>query len=1797
MPLKNLTLTTVTVVIFLLACNRNMVSLDYTNANDEVPALGNLVFRFDRPLVGDSLINQWDSTDYVSFEPKIPGKFRWEHPDELVFSPSRPLQPATNYKASLKSEILQYSKYDKIGNSDKISFHTADLKLENTNTAWVLPDPNSKTALPQVDLTFNYAVNPNTLKEKLKIEVNGQPQSFILITLSSSRKISLQLVNIKMEDKDLDAKLTVGRDLVPEGGTNGTASETSIKSVIPSPFILRINDVSAEQNGSGGTIRVSTSQQISSPDISTFIKLKPGTKFSVESTDEGFTISSDNFEQDKSYMLTIAKGLKGKIGGVLQDNYTTNLAFGLVEPSISFANSKGLYLSAKGEKNIEIRISNVEKLKIVVSKIYENNLVIAQKYTYYPMDSYNGGEDQPDYNDYGTVVSPGDIIYQEEIETRTLPKYGNSRILNFNIEDKLKDQKGVYHIMLRSSKDYWVRDTRFLSLSDIGLIAKQGDNKVVVFANSIKTANAMQGVNVVAYGANNQVLGLGSTNSEGIAEIQYARKEFAGFRPAMVVAKTADDFNYLPFNITKVNTSRFEVGGRKSNNTGLDAYVYPERDIYRPGERVNFAVVVRDRLWKSPGDIPLKLKFLLPNGKELKTFRKNLNSQGAVEGNIDIAEAAITGTYSLEVYSSNDILLTTQPFKIEEFVPDRIKLTATLDHEFLQPGDNSQLDIHAVNFFGPPAANRNYECEIQIKQKSFDPKKYRDYIFELANQNSFFDKIVRQGKTDDQGNAVEKYEVPSIYQNLGLLQAGFYSTVFDETGRPVSRITTADIFTQAVFFGVKDDGSWYYPMNQPVKFNIIALDKNEKLLSNTSAKVEVIRKEYNTVLTKSGGYFRYESQMEDKLMETNFVTVGGENTFYPFVPKLPGEYEVRVFVPGANSYVSKNFYSYGYDGGNGSFDVNNEGQIEIQPDKTTYEPGESAKILFKAPFNGRMLVTMETNKVISYQYVNVENRSVSLDLKINAEELPNVYVTATLFKPHDISDIPLTVAHGFQSLKVEEKERKQDVEIVAQKTVRSHTRQKVTIKASPNSIVTLAAVDNGVLQVSDFVTPDPYNYFYGKRALEVNAFDIYPLLLPEIKPRLSSTGGDGETDLTKRVNPMPAKRIKILSYWSGIRQTNGSGEAEFEFDVPQFSGQLRLMAVAVKNDQFGSSEANLTVADPIVLSSALPRFLSPRDTVTVPLTISNTTSRSANATATIRTNGTVQVQGAAQQTVDIAANSEGRVAFNVVADPAIGTGKVTIDVNSMGEKFTDETEISVRPPSSLQKITGSGSIAGGTSQTLPFNNTDFIPSSVRNELVISRSPLVELGKYFNFLVQYPYGCTEQTVSIAFPQLYFSDIANLIHAPNASQAATNSNIQDAIRKIKMRQLYNGGVMLWDDEDTENWWVTIYAAHFLLEAQKAGYDVDKSLIETMLNFVNNSLKSKKLIPYFYNRNQNRKIVPKEVIYGLYVLAIAGRPNISVMNYYKSNPSLLSLDCKYLLAAAYAAAGDQQSFKQFLPTQFAGEESIAQSGGSFYSDIRDESIALNVLIDADPANPQIPLMAKHVSEKLKGRYWYSTQEIAFSFLALGKIARQASKSTATAEIKSDGKTIASANGEDLKLNSAQLKGGNIEINAKGNGRLYYFWQEEGISVSGNYKEEDNYIKVRKHFFDRYGHSINGSVFKQNDLVIVEITLQKTYSTPIENIVITDLLPAGFEIENPRTKEIPGMDWIKDASTPTAIDVRDDRINLFVDATRDWQTYYYAVRAVSPGVYHMGPVGADAMYNGEYHSYNGAGIIKVVQ
>jgi uncharacterized protein YfaS (alpha-2-macroglobulin family) len=1477
----------------------------------------------------------------------------------------------------------------------------------------------------------------------------------------------------------------------------------------------------------------------------------------------------------------------------LKYEYTEEVSFGKLDPEIKILNRKAEYLSGKGLKNIEVRIVSVPKVKVVIQKVYKNNLL-----SYLSSRSYYDDYYYDDYYYYGgpkDVGDLGDVVYEKEISTTSLAVSNSGRLLNLDFEDKIGNHDGVYVVEIRSSDDYWLKARKIVAISDIGLIAKKGKDNLYIFANSIESAKPLSGVKLEITGKNNQVLGNAETNKDGFAVYSLKNMPADGFSPSLVTAKMGTDFNFLPFNRTQIGTSRFDISGKTENLSGYDAFIYGDRDIYRPGETMHISVILRDEEWNVPGEIPVKMKLFAPNGKVFKTVKKTLNQYGSFETDVVIPNTAPTGSYSVEVYTSTDVYLSSKTLKVEEFVPDRIKVDVKVDKKEVFLGQAMNLRVQANNLFGPPATNRNYEIQENVRRSYFYAKDYRSYYFGLTGGKTYFDSNVRSGKTNNEGQVQESYTYPMSYSDMGVLQADYYVTVFDETGRPVNRRTSATIYTQDKFYGINLE-DYYNKTDKVMRIPLIAVDKDGKALNGVKASVKIIKHEYRTVLAKSGSYYRYKSEHEEVVQYNKTIDLNGGNTVLSFTPKTSGRYDIRISKPGTKTYVQQSFYSYGWGSTtNSSFQVNNEGNIDIELDKEKYQVGDKAKVILNTPFSGKVLVTVERNNVTDHFYLKTDKRAVSFDLDIKDDFVPNVYVSAILIKPHGQSDIPLTVAHGYMPVMVENSANKIPVAITAVEKSHSKTRQKILIKSKPNTAMTIAVVDEGILQVTGFQTPDPYAYFYRKRALGVSSYNIYPYLFPEIAMKTGKEGGGAGEELTKRINPMTNKRFKLVSFWSGIKTTDKNGNLEYEIDIPQFSGDLRIMAVAYNGKAYGASKANMKVADPVVISTALPRFLSPKDTLEMSVNLSNTTGSAMNCDLSIGIKGPVKMIGKDTEQISIAANSEKQLYYKLAVFPELGEANVNVVVNANGKKYSNETDISIRPASPLQKIDGSGVIAAGSQQAVKMDMQRFMEQSIDNKLLVSNSPLVHFSKDLDYLVRYPYGCVEQTVSAAFPQLYYADLAKQLSG--SAKFDADYNIKEAIRKLQLMQLYNGALSYWPGGGYETWWGSVYGAHFLIEAKKAGYEVDQSMIDKLMEYLKNQLKRKKTIAYWFNGNKNKKIAPKEVAYSLYVMALASEAKMSYMNYYKSRRDELSLDSKYLLATAYALAGDKKKYQQIVPPEFSGEESRPVFGGSFHSPIRDEAIALNAILEVDPQSQQVGIMAKHLSEKMKARRYLNTQERVFAFLAMGKIAKQAAQTKITGEILSNNRKVANYDNNTVSLTTKQLKGGDISITTKGKGRLYYFWEAEGISKDGSYLEEDKYMKVRKTFYDRFGKQITDNHFKQNDLVVIKLSIQGSYNTSIENVVISDILPAGFEIENPRISSVPGMGWTTNKGYPKYTDIRDDRINFFVTVTSSVKNYYYVVRAVTPGTFQMGPVGADAMYNGEYHSYSGGGVIRVVR
>jgi uncharacterized protein YfaS (alpha-2-macroglobulin family) len=1806
--------------LLLCACHsKNELQVTATNFQSEVEQQQNLIFSFNKDIVPDSLVNVWDSTQYIEFEPAVRGRFMWNSTSQLSFSPENGFAPCTEYTARATELVLRYSKKSYSISAEPVYFHTAPLKITSTHLSWVR-GKNVANVMVQLDMGFNYDVDLSTALSKLKLTSRDKQVNVSAVNAGTGKVLSLQFVPLNDKDETTPLNIDIAKGISVGGTKKISEHDTTIATDIPSRYNLSVTDVISQHTGTDGMITVTTSQPLISADLKSMITIEPTVPFDITINESGFTLTGSKFVPKQIYELVISSSLEGEYGGKMKSLYRTQVQFGKLKPSISFANSKGMYLSGNGYKNIALNIVNVPAVAVTITKVYENNL---EQFMRGDKDwNYHWDREEQEglsYQYYNTT-NLGDEIFSKTYETSKLPHQNAASILTLDFQDKIKEYNGIYVLQVKSKEHNWLQDSKIISISDIGLIVKEENDNMYVFANSIRNATALQNVSISFVSTNNQKLYTATTDNEGVVVFRNISKNSPGFKVGLVTAKMNSEFSFVWLDKTLIGTSRFDVGGRSPNATNLNAMIYPERNLYRPGETISLSSIVRDEQWNVVSDVPIKIKLVMPNGREFATQRKILNDQGSCEATFTPPNTAMTGSYIVQVFTGNDVLLNTYTISVEEFMPDRMKANLSLSKAEFKPGENINATIQADNLFGTPAANRNYQCELEIEKTAFRSPKFTDYDFSMHNEFRFSTDH-RDGKTDEKGTSSQSFTLANDLVNNGLLKGTVSATVFDETGRPVHRYAQFSVHTQPVYIGIKR-GDEYVSSRNPIKIPLVAIDKNSAHQA-VNAQVVFVRKEWHTVLEQDGNSYKYVSKSDDIIVSNQKLRISGNTGYCIVTPTQSGQYEVRVFVNGANNYVSRQFYAYGWgDTEYSSFEVDNEGNVEIKTDKETYALGDNVNILFTTPFDGRMLVTLERNQVVKYYYVEAKNKSASLSFKADEVLIPNVYVTAALFRPMDGSDLPLAVAHGFQSVSVENKNNHLPVKITVTDRSRSKTKQTINVKTQPGAYVTIAAADEGILQIKNFSTPNAYDYFYTKMALGVNTYDIYPWLLPEIRTTLSSTGGDGDDGSGARVNPMFVNRVKNVSYWSGIRQADASGNVRYDIDIPQFSGDIRVMALAYKDKAFGDADAHMKVADPIIISTALPRFLSPKDEVIMPVSLSNTTAKEATAVVVVKVTGPLSVSGEYTSTIKIPANREQRTVFNIKAQPAIGAGNVIVTVKAFNETFLNETDISVRPPASLQKITGSGFAAENTTTPLDFKN-NLIPTSMRGKLVVGRSPLTQFSKNLDDLVRYPYGCVEQTTSAVFPQLYYADLVKSISGTSGFNVNAAYNIQQAINKLQSMQVGNGALTYWPGGDYESWWGSVYACHFLLEARKAGYDVNSGTIDRLIDYMKYKLVKKEVETYWYNGTLRKDIAPHEVPYSLFILAVAGHSQQSAMNYYKAHIELLSLDGRYLLSAAYALSGQPVQAREVLPAAFSGEVANQAFGGSFYSYIRDLSISLNVLIDVDPKNKQIGTLARQLSEQLKKERYLNTQENVFSILALGKLAREANKATSTAMVTSGGKNVSSSTGNLLSVDLKPLANTAMALKVNGKGGFYYFWEVSGITADGSFKEEDSYLRVRRTFFTREGHEVSNNTFHQNDLIVVRISVEAQHDVTIDNVAVTDMLPAGFEIENSRLNNMPALKWVKEVAdaerkkdrnddddeddednSPAKYkqpfdyaDIRDDRINFFTSVGQKRKNFYYMVRAVSPGVYQLGPVQADAMYDGSYHSYSGGGIVRVTE
>jgi hypothetical protein len=1747
----------------------------------EVPQTTNFTIEFSQDMVLDKSVGVQQDSAPIAFTPPITGKFRWTARHILEFYPNVMLLPSTRYTAEILPKIGSEMGYYLKGKK-KFEFHTKKFKVANALLSFKFTTPKDESVPIVGTLEFNYPVELDAVKKHLTLSYkSGNPLPYQIVTPQPGTMIQLETEPIQHNNQTHVIQLAIDKELVPANGTEGL-SENYLETFKLKPGgDLKVEGVFPERQLEAGYLKIRFSSPVNSELAKQYVTVTPPVEYQVASNFHYVELKG-NFVSGTAYTVSINEGLMGVDGSILKNSFSTIAVIENMEPTIDFVGT-GIYLARKGNLNVGLSTVNVPKVRVEVRKVFINNLT----------HLINAGAMDSKYYWYD-VNSLGKLIHTEEIN---LPDRMNEEIVTpINMESYLTDEyTGVFDVQASSEDEYWRESRKLVMITDLGITVKQAGGQFLVWVHSLETLKPVSDARVTLLSQNNQIMKIGSTNKDGLAKLEITKTTLDNFTPFLVTASSGKDVSFLELSRSQIPTTEFDVSGLPYLQDGYDAYVYGDRDIYRPGEKAHIVTVVRGEKASLPQAFPLKLEVLGPDNRIFTEFRKRTNDKCACEFEIDIPTYAMTGTYTARIIVGKDDEIGRGGFSVEEFMPDRMKAKVDTDSDSYGLGQSMNINVSAISLFGPPASGRLVEVQSQLESSTFAPKQWNTFNF--SNPNRSFSSIVNNlGKANLDANG--KYSLTQLLPTgiipPSTLKNTISATVHEPGGRTVTAYKTVAVHPYPFYVGLRQTKEDYAEINRPKEMEFIVLDKNSQVTPNRSCDVSCYRITWQTILQRSdNGRVQYVSERQENLEKSLSVTSGNTPMKFDFRPDQYSEYRVEIKDEGGHSSAIS-FYVSGW--GYSPWAMSRPERLEIGLDKVSYKPGETAKVQIRSPFAGRLLLTVDGDKVYRTESVTMDKNTATVKVKVSDEYKPNVYISASVIRSTKSLERNAPVrAYGVAPMMVDSSKNKLTIALDAPAEMRPNGQLKVSYTVNgrnKDGYITIAAIDEGICQLTNFQPPDPFGYFFGKKRLEVSSHDIYSWILPEIeKADTSSTTSGGEAGaIRRRISPLSVARVKPVALWSGLVKVDKNGKGFVTLNVPQFNGSLRVMAVSFSENEFGSARKDVIVRDPIVLTPTFPRFIASGDRFIVPVNVFNSTDRRDNFTVTLSASGPVETPVPGSQSVTLSPKEEGQAIFTIKAKNLMGKVTFSLSASGAGEKVSETTDVPLRPASPPVTLTGSGVVKAGISGKFTFP-ANWIPGTVDFELTTSSLPAMQFAGSLQYLLQYPYGCAEQTTSRVFPLLYFNDMVKAIEPRLFGAKSPEYFITEGITKLINMQLPSGDFAFWPAGGYGNPWTSIYVSHFLVEARKAGYEVPDRVYQNMIKAMQNHART----PI----TDNWKLEIKT--YACYVLAAAGQPDKSTMLYLKNTElDRMSDYSSFQLAGAFALSGDLNTANSMIPRTVEPREIKRESGHNFNSSTRADAIMLDVLSEVNPDHPLVPRLierlAKSASENSR---WYTTQENAFAFLALGKIFKKQPPGKFNGTVSINGSSAGNfSSSKDQKFTGNNWGGKEVTINVQGTGTCYYYWKAFGILAEGEVKEFDQELVVKRKYLTSEGKPLDYNQFHQGDLVVAEITC-KALTEDLDNVVIADLLPAGFEIENPRLGSRAGIPWIKDTDfRPDYMDIRDDRMILFAHLSKQREVkFYYAIRVVNIGDFVLPAISAEAMYDPAKASVSSSGRVRVIQ
>ncbi|MBL4678206.1 MAG: hypothetical protein JKY70_18675 [Mucilaginibacter sp.] len=1383
-------------------------------------------------------------------------------------------------------------------------------------------------------------------------------------------------------------------------------------------------------------------------------------------------------------------------------------------------------------------------------------------------DDYEGGEYGG--NNTSRVNDEDDDFWQ---------RYDNYYPEGYNWQDRDDPCTESYF-----SKNRWA--TRNIIASNIGLIAKRGnDNNMTIAVTNILSAEPMSGVELELLDYQKQLILKTKSDGDGLATFIPKRK------PYLLVARNGNERGYLKLDDgSSLPLSRFNVGGEQVQN-GLKGFLYGERGVWRPGDSIFVTFILEDKLKTLPADHPVEFELYNPNGQLYRKITRTSSVDGFYSFHTATETSSPTGNWSAVVKVGGASFQ--KNIKVETIMPNRLKVKLDFGNaKELTKNDGVNGTLSAQWLFGGAAQNLKAKVDAFLSSQTTSFKGFEDYNFDdptLAFNTQT--QTVFDGKLNENGVAQVSPDVNVEKQAPGQLRANFVVKVFEAGGNFSIQQASMPYNVYSGYVGIKtpkgSNLSGMLVTDKDHQIDIADVNVNGSLLAGSrNVEVELYKIQWRWWWDETGNELsNFTQDRYNKLIKTdNIQLINGRGKWNLRINKADwGRYLIRIKDPQTGHSTGKIIYA---DWPNWSERLQNTDPTEaamlsFTSDKPNYKVGEEATLTIPTGGDGRALISFENgSKVLKTTWIDTKKGETRYTFKIDETMAPNVFVNVTLLQRHaqTVNDLPIRM-YGAIPLVVDDPATVLKPVISMPDKIRPETQSAITISEASGKEMTytIAIVDEGLLDITNYKTPDPHEAFYAREALGVKTWDLFDYVIGAFGgglERILSIGGDGTNGVKKDVT---VNRFKPVVKFLGPFHLGAGDKQNTKFTLPQYVGSVKAMVIAGHGGAYGSADKAVAVKKPLMILATLPRVLGPSEKIQLPVTVFAMENNIKAVTVQVQSNTFSNLGGNNVKTIKFAKPGDQLVTFDLSVKDFVGIGKVKIIAKAGSETASYDVELNVRNPNPpvtriMEKELEPGAMYGAIYNAIGINGTN------KATLEVSSIPSLNLAKRLNYLITYPHGCVEQTTSSGFPQLYLNDLLDL--TPR-QKAETERNIKSTIARLNGFRVAGGGLSYWPDGGNADEWGTNYAGHFLIAAQAKGYSLPSGMMDDWKRYQKQKAINWSPDP---NRNIHGGYYYTDLVqaYRLYLLALAGSPELGAMNRLREY-NYLSIEGRWRLAAAYKLAGQPEVGQRLiakLPTTVKPYNSMY---GTYGSDLRDEAMILETLTLLGQQRRAAGLV-KTVAAKLSQDSWYSTQTTAYSLIAIAQycgINKSGGKLQFTYNAGSSNGNI---NGKSyLWQQELAPNGGKVNLKNTGNNRLYVRLIQQGQPSSGQdvktYVNPD-VLQMKVAYFSLAGKLIDPSALKQGTDFVAQVTIKNPGKRGrYDNLALTQIFPSGWEILNSR---MLNNDEAFKSSLSDYRDIRDDRVNTYFSLTEGKEVVYYVMlNAAYAGKYYLPAAYTEAMYD----------------